>query len=108
MYISLIATEPPPSKPHFNSKMEPELTIPNGEPIILKCKVGGYPPPSLSWYKDGVPLKNNPEVEITTKGGESTLRVPDATEANSGAYSCLASNPTGQESQSCNVLVSGW
>lgn len=102
-----VAPEPPPSKPHFTSRLEPELDLETGQPLILKCKVGGYPPPKTLWYKDGNPLKNEPPYEITSKGGEAMLQIPETMEEDGGVYSCLATNPSGQDATSCNVTVAG-
>lgn len=107
LLILNIAPEPPPSKPHFISRLEPEMTIPHGEPLHLKCKVGGYPLPKTTWYIDGTPLKNVPPYEITTRGGETSLKVPQTEEGDGGVYSCLATNPSGQDSTSSNVTVEG-
>lgn len=102
------APEPPPSKPHFASRLEPELDLTHGVPLVLKCKAGGYPHPKMTWYKDGVPLKNEEPYQITTKDGTSTLMVPQAQEDDGGVYSCVAANPSGQDTTSCNVSVAGW
>lgn len=103
-----IAAEPPPSKPHFTTRLEPEYSLPDGEPMVLKCKVGGYPPPKTLWYKDGIQIKNELPYEISTRGGEQTLKISQAEEDDGGVYSCLATNPSGQDSTSTNVTVAGW
>ncbi|PIK60935.1 putative muscle M-line assembly protein unc-89 [Apostichopus japonicus] len=104
-FVSLAAPEPPPSRPHFTTRLEPDLSIPSDETLTLKCKVGGYPPPKTTWYKDGTPLRNEPPYEITTRNGEAVLKVPQAEEEDGGVYSCLATNPSGQDSTSSNVTV---
>lgn len=83
------------------------MTIPNGDPLHLKCKVGGYPLPKTTWYIDGNPLKNIPPYEIASRGGESSLRIPQTEENDGGVYSCLATNPSGQDTTSSNVTVEG-
>lgn len=83
------------------------MTIPNGDPLHLKCKVGGYPLPKTTWYIDGTPLKNIPPYEIASRGGESSLRIPQTEENDGGVYSCLATNPSGQDTTSSNVTVEG-
>ena len=102
------AQEPPPCKPQFVSRLAPELTIPHGEPLNLNCGVEGYPPPKVTWYKDGIPLKDKPECTATYQNGEASLDIPQCGEDDGGVYSCVASNPSGKDSTSCNVLVSGW
>lgn len=105
--FSYLAPQPPPSKPHFTSRLEPEQNLQSGEPLALKCKVGGYPPPKITWFKDGAPLKNELPYEISNRGGESLLTIPQTEEEDGGVYTCQASNPSGQETSSSNVSVSG-
>lgn len=103
-----VAPEPPPSKPFFVTPLESDLHLSNGEALILKCKVTGYPHPKCTWYKDGTPLKKNGQsYEIGGRNGNMHLKIPEAFEDDGGVYSCLASNPSGQDSTSCNVSVSG-
>lgn len=75
--------------------------------MVLKCKVGGYPPPKTIWYKDGILLRNEAPYEISSRGTEVTLKIPQAQDDESGVYSCLATNPSGQDSTSSNVTVAG-
>lgn len=86
----------------------PELTVPHGEPLKLSCGAEGYPPPKVTWYKDGTPLKERPEFDIRYQNGEASIEIPESGEGDAGVYSCVASNPSGQDSTSCNVSVSGW
>lgn len=99
--------EPPQTKPSFLSRLEPELSIPHGQPLFLKCKVEGYPPPKITWYKDGNPIRPSSSALPFMRGGEASLEVPQALEKDSGVYSCVAANPLGQDSTSCNVAVAG-
>lgn len=101
------AREPPPSKPHFPLKLAPEVVISDGEPLALRCRVGGYPLPRAAWYKDGSLIPNEPPYQITFRDGDASLTVPESQEENSGVYSCQATNSSGQESTSSNVTVSG-
>lgn len=104
---SPLAPEPPPSKPHFVTRLSPELNVLGGEPVVLRCKVGGYPIPKLSWFKDSEQLPSEPPYQIENREGEGMLRIPESFEDDGGVYSCLASNPSGQDSTSCSVIVTG-
>lgn len=75
---------------------------------MLKCKVGGYPAPKVMWYKDGTQLVNEAPYELFSDGGEQSLFFPQAEEEDGGVFSCLATNPSGQDVSSCNVTVAGW
>lgn len=75
---------------------------------MLRCKVGGYPPPKVIWYKDGTQLINEAPYELFSDGGEQSLFFPQTEEEDGGVFSCLVTNPTGQDASSCNVTVAGW
>lgn len=109
MLLSLsLAPPPPPSKPLFISRLPFELKLPHGDPLLLKCLVEGQPKPNINWFKDGIPLKNDPRYHIDFKDGEASLRVPESVQDDGGVYSCLATNPSGQDSTTSNVTVGGW
>lgn len=107
-FSSSLAPPPPPSKPHFISRLPFELKLPHGDPLILKCLVEGHPKPNINWFKDGIPLKNDPRYRIDFKDGEASLRIPESFQDDGGVYSCLATNPSGQDSTTSNVTVGGW
>ncbi|XP_055715988.1 cell adhesion molecule Dscam2 isoform X2 [Phlebotomus papatasi] len=77
--------------PHW--KQEPKDTaVMLGNPISLHCEAGGFPEPTISWFKGQgkmsqdfhlIPLKNN------------TLTVDFATSDDEGYYMCLAKNDIG-------------
>lgn len=52
-------------------------------------------------------LKNEPSNEISFRNGEGCLRVPQTREDDGGVYSCVASNPSGQDTTNCNVSCAG-
>ena len=54
--------------------------------MSIECHVGGYPEPSLLWYKEGQQLE--------TEG--RFLHIGDAQRSDSGIYECVAWNIAGQ------------
>lgn len=87
--------------------MEPSLTVPQGEPVDLTCKVNAYPPPQITWLKDNAPLRNEPPYEISYKDNEAKLRIPECDAEDEGRYSCRASNAMGQDTTTCQLSVAG-
>uniref|UniRef100_A0A665VT70 Hemicentin-1 n=1 Tax=Echeneis naucrates TaxID=173247 RepID=A0A665VT70_ECHNA len=61
-------------------------------PVALNCEASGIPLPAISWLKDGRPIKATSSVRI--------LSVADT-----GRYSCLASNTAGDRSRHFNLNV---
>ena len=40
-----------------------------GEEVVIKAKVGGYPPPTLVWYHDGKQVMTDYATELDENGG---------------------------------------
>ena len=94
--------------------MEPQLlhneqpnVVSVRETVSLTCRADGVPLPEISWFKDGCPLSRAIEelsrFHVTQRvvpgfrahvleALESVLVIDDSTTADSGAYSCRATN----------------
>ena len=46
-----------------------------GEEVYLKVKVGGHPPPTLTWYHDGKEVTPDYATELDDDGGVRFLNV---------------------------------
>ncbi|KAM4696629.1 hemicentin-2 [Rhinophrynus dorsalis] len=63
--------------------------------VVLECDVSGSPPPSVSWWRDGLPLPvHGPKLEI------DSISVNDE-----GVYTCVATNPAGEGRQDVFLTV---
>ena len=75
------------------------------DPVILMCSATGMPPPEITWMRNGVPFSNtrvtlsDPTIpEIYSTNGENiysvsrNLTLDNTTDADSGIYTCVASN----------------
>ncbi|XP_061680955.1 hemicentin-1 isoform X2 [Syngnathoides biaculeatus] len=74
-----------------------------GKPLILECEAGGYPPPSLTWLKDGVPVQHGDGVHVLEQGRK--LKILSATVVDSGRYVCAATSIAGETEVKYDVRV---
>ncbi|XP_078279011.1 LOW QUALITY PROTEIN: myomesin-3-like [Rhinoraja longicauda] len=76
--------------------------------VTLSCIVQGTPSPSISWNKDGIPIKPSDvpgKYTIENKIGLQTLEISRCSPVDSGHYSVVASNTHGEASSYATVLV---
>lgn len=92
--------------PRFNPPLE-DKTVSEGDQLTLSCGVEGTPKPTVTWYKDGVPLLNTDRLrgDYNPETGRCTFTITDATDADKGAYRCVAANEHGSTNTSCMVAV---
>ncbi|XP_068563703.1 hemicentin-1 [Cebidichthys violaceus] len=73
------------------------------KPLILECEAGGHPPPSLTWLKDGVPVRDGESVRLLEQG--SKIEIFSATVSDSGRYICVATSIAGEKEVKYDVKV---
>ncbi|XP_078407396.1 LOW QUALITY PROTEIN: hemicentin-1-like [Cetorhinus maximus] len=66
-----------------------------GHSLTLRCPSSGYPPPILSWLKDGVPLTRSDRIQFMAEG--KTLKIENVGESDAGTYICVATNAAGEQ-----------
>ncbi|CAL4136598.1 unnamed protein product, partial [Meganyctiphanes norvegica] len=80
----------------------PSISV--GRPVSAICSAAeGHRPFSISFKKDGVPLKR--EFVMTLDGFSSQLLIPVTTLEDSGVYTCSASNPVGRATTTAKLTV---
>ena len=77
-------------------------TVNETDPVIFTCSATGIPPPEITWMRNGVPFSNTrvtltmPELYSTDGGTISfvsrSLTLNNTMDADSGTYTCVASN----------------
>lgn len=63
--------------------------------VTLECKAAGNPSPSLTWLKDGVPVKASDNIRI--EAGGQKLEIMSAQEVDQGQYICVATSVAGEK-----------
>ncbi|XP_077997326.1 protein Obscurin-like [Glandiceps talaboti] len=94
---------PEPSPPDFISVFH-DLTIVENKPVILECKVSGYPEPDVMWLLNGKVIQPAKEIRMMFDGETATFTLEKAYPEDSGVYTCRLTNIHG-ETQSCNATV---
>uniref|UniRef100_A0A8D2JKP3 Ig-like domain-containing protein n=1 Tax=Varanus komodoensis TaxID=61221 RepID=A0A8D2JKP3_VARKO len=80
--------------PSFARKLkDTEQTV--GYPIKFVCRLNGSEPISVTWYKDGVPLRDDFNVQASYIDKVATLHLLQTEMGHSGQYSCTATNSVG-------------
>lgn len=73
--------------------------------LILECEATGHPPPSLTWLKDGFPVRHGDGVHVLEQGRK--IEILSATISDSGLYICVATSIAGEKEVKYDVRVLG-
>ncbi|KAM4662543.1 hemicentin-2 [Discoglossus pictus] len=74
-----------------------------GNSIVLSCEVEGFPPPKVTWLKDGESLDHAVEWGVIIRG--SRLQINRVQPSHAGQYQCLAQNPLSEARKEFILLV---
>ncbi|EEC12088.1 hemicentin, putative, partial [Ixodes scapularis] len=78
-----------------------ELTVLEGEEVILNCPYRGKPEPRTSWYKEGRRVHPGPSVKISN----DSLTIAFARSHDSGTYVCAAISEAGTAEVNLTLTV---
>lgn len=105
--------------PHFDSKqpgpellkkLPPVLRKPEGQQVRFEIEVDGSLPPQsiqVSWFKDGMHVRNSPDTRLASNFGLHTLIIPEVFYEDSGLYKVLVQTPLGNLESFCQLVVEG-
>ncbi|XP_068215232.1 uncharacterized protein [Palaemon carinicauda] len=92
-------TPPPPSAPAIAPRFSELMTdshVTEGQAVILKATVTGEPKPTIAWFREGLPLIPDNELQIHEDAdGHVTAEILSATLDHTGQYEIVASNSAG-------------
>ncbi|XP_029915084.1 hemicentin-1 [Myripristis murdjan] len=86
-HISLTVQEPPEIRP-----MAEEVQVVLHHGTVLPCEVQGFPRPTVTWQREGVPIAAGHRLAVLSNGALKFSRV---TLGDAGTYQCLAQNEAG-------------
>lgn len=69
-------------------------TVQEGTPIVLSCELSRDPSTHVDWYKDGIKLLPQNNVEMQSDGLTRTLLIKSAESTHNGTYECSTLDDT--------------
>ncbi|XP_007942419.2 hemicentin-2 [Orycteropus afer afer] len=84
-----------------------EHSVLEGQEVQLHCEAEGQPPPVVTWLKDGGPVEQSMGPHLRFYQDGSSLVLKGLRASDSGAYTCVAHSPAGEDARlhTVNVLV---
>lgn len=70
------------------------MCVQEGSPIVLRCELSHDPSSHVDWYKEGIKLLPQNNMETQSEGLSRTLYINSAEKIHSGTYECSASDDT--------------
>ncbi|XP_071622127.1 hemicentin-2 isoform X2 [Heliangelus exortis] len=71
--------------------------------VTLQCETWAVPEPAIQWYKDKQLLESSSHLQILSEG--QILQIQPARVSDSGHYTCVATNPLGEDNRDFIVHV---
>uniref|UniRef100_A0A3Q2R0H2 Ig-like domain-containing protein n=1 Tax=Fundulus heteroclitus TaxID=8078 RepID=A0A3Q2R0H2_FUNHE len=82
-----------------------DMETPEGTTVMFECSLMGIPSPIVSWFKGDKKIPQNTKKYLRHTG--SSLELLNPVKADSGEYTCKASNQHGSDSCSASLVVTG-
>lgn len=100
------------------SQRAPDFPIPlrahtvwEGMRVKLSCTVQGCPPPEVTWYKDGLPLRMSDQpwnYSLQQKYGLNSLEIRRCSPDDAGEYKVVAKSPRGEAMTFGTLVVNSY
>uniref|UniRef100_A0A3Q3GRN5 Ig-like domain-containing protein n=1 Tax=Labrus bergylta TaxID=56723 RepID=A0A3Q3GRN5_9LABR len=89
-----------------NQKITP-LEINVGSQAKFECEIQDAPTVTFKWYKSGIEIRQSEKYRILSRHIGSSLELLNPVKADSGEYTCKASNQHGTDSCTASLIVTG-
>jgi len=90
--------------PKFTQPLQ-DRTCVEGYTTTITASVRGSPKPKIAWYKNDLPLGDNPKYMMFNNQGVVTLNIRKPSKFDGGKYSCKAVNELGEDVVACKLVV---
>jgi predicted phage tail protein len=91
--------------PRIDRKNLKDVTIRVGQAIKFDVDVAGEPPPTVVWHLNDDTLKGDDHTKVDNEDYNTKLTTRNAKREDSGKYTIIATNSSGKDQASVNVLV---
>lgn len=92
-------------KPEFTKNLDSNVTVRDGDQLVLTCTVKGDPEPQVTWTKNGKPLSSSEILSLKYKNGVSTLTINEVFPEDEGVFVCTATNSIGSASSQSTIKI---
>uniref|UniRef100_A0A8C4UE62 Titin n=1 Tax=Falco tinnunculus TaxID=100819 RepID=A0A8C4UE62_FALTI len=90
----------PDVRPAFHS-----YSIQVGHDLKVEVPISGRPKPTVTWVKDGQPLRQTTRVNISDLTDLTVLNIKETSKEDSGTYEITVANVVGQKSASVEIIT---
>lgn len=92
--------------PRFLSPVQTQEAV-KGEPIKFDAVVAGCPSPTITWFREGVPIPVQGRFKQLRDGNRYSLYVESAQPNDAGIFTCQAVNIAGKAVCPADLVVHG-
>uniref|UniRef100_A0A8V5GG56 Uncharacterized protein n=1 Tax=Melopsittacus undulatus TaxID=13146 RepID=A0A8V5GG56_MELUD len=90
----------PDVRPAFHS-----YSIQVGQDLKIEVPIAGRPKPTVTWVKDGQPLRQTTRVNVSDLTDLTILNIKETSKEDSGTYEITVANVVGQKSASVEIIT---
>ncbi|KAK7065507.1 Immunoglobulin like [Halocaridina rubra] len=100
-----VTCKPRKLPPKIDRKTLKDITVREGEPILIDVKIIGEPPPEVEWYHGKKTVKETSVISIKNVPYNSKYINDDPLRKHSGKYKIVATNPHGKDEAEITITV---